>query len=254
VVASDPDRLSRFRREAEVLAALNHPNIAQIFGLEQFDGTIALVMELVDGPTLADRISAGPVPANDTMAIAYQIIDALEAAHERQIVHRDLKPANVKVRPDGTVKVLDFGIAKVLETPSPLSGPQAPSLTTPAMTQAGILLGTAAYMSPEQARGKPVDRRADIWAFGCVLYEMLTGQPAFGGEDVPITLARILAHDTDMRSLPGAVTPAVRHTIALCLEKDPKKRIADIADVRLALQGRFEVVVDRKTGPAATAC
>jgi serine/threonine-protein kinase len=242
-VATDPDRLARFRREAEVLAALNHPNIAQIYGLEEFDDITALVMELVDGPTLADRIAQGPLSANDAMAIGFQIIDALEAAHERQIVHRDLKPANVKVRPDGTVKVLDFGIAKAIETRSPSSGPHAPSLTTPAMTQAGILLGTAAYMAPEQARGKPVDRRADIWSFGCVLYEMLTGQPAFGGEDVPITLARVLAHDWDKASLPGVVTPAVRHTIALCLEKDPKKRIADIADVRLALRGRFEVVV-----------
>ena len=251
-VASDPDRLARFRREAEVLAALNHPNIAQIYGLEEVDNVTALVMELVEGPTLAERIAAGPLPANDAMAIAYQIVDALEAAHERQIVHRDLKPANVKVRSDGTVKVLDFGIAKAIETQSPLSGPQAPSLTTPAMTQAGVLLGTAAYMAPEQARGRPVDRRADIWAFGCVLFEMLTGQPAFGGEDVPITLARVLAHDWDKASLPGVVSPAVRHTIALCLEKDPKKRIADIADVRLALRGRFEVVVaSGSEGPQA---
>jgi serine/threonine-protein kinase len=251
-VASDPDRLARFRREAEVLAALNHPNIAQIYGLEEVDNVTALVMELVEGPTLADRITGGPLRANDAMSIAYQIIDALEAAHERQIVHRDLKPANIKVRSDGTVKVLDFGIAKAIETQSPLSGPQAPSLTTPAMTQAGILLGTAAYMAPEQARGKPVDRRADIWAFGCVLYEMLTGQPAFGGEDVPITLARVLAHDWDKASLPGVVSPAVRHTIALCLEKDPKKRIADIADVRLALRGRLEVVVGSGSeGPKA---
>ena len=252
-VANDPDRLARFRREAEVLAALNHPNIAQIYGLEEFDGTMALVMELVEGPTLADRIAAGPLPASEAMAIAYQIIDALEAAHERRIVHRDLKPANIKVRPDGSVKVLDFGIAKALETPSPLSGPQAPSLTTPAMTQAGILLGTAAYMSPEQARGKAVDRRTDIWAFGCLLYEMLTGQPAFGGEDVPITLARILAHDTDMRSLPGLVSPSVRHTIGLCLEKDVRKRIADIADVRLALQGGFDVAAEGRPERVAQA-
>jgi serine/threonine-protein kinase len=239
-VAGDPDRLARFRREAEVLAALNHPHIAQIYGLEESSDTTALVMELVEGPTLAERIAAGPLQPSEAMAIAHQIIDALEAAHARQIVHRDLKPANVKVRRDGTVKLLDFGIAKAIEVPAGVSGPKSPSLTTPAMTQAGILLGTAAYMSPEQARGKPVDRRADIWAFGCLLYEMLTGQPAFGGEDVPITLARVLAHGTDLKSLPGTISPAVRHTIALCLEKDPRKRIADVADVRLALQGAFE--------------
>jgi WD40 repeat protein len=154
-------------------------------------------------------------------------------------VHRDLKPANIKLRPDGTVKVLDFGIAKAIETQA-FSGPQGPSLTTPAMTQAGILFGTAAYMAPEQARGKQVDQRADIWAFGCVLYEMLTGQPAFGGEDVPMTLARVLANDTDLKTMPAAVSPAVRHTIKLCLEKDVSKRIADIRDVKLALAGTFE--------------
>jgi serine/threonine-protein kinase len=237
--AADAGRVARFEQEAKTLASLNHANIAQIHGLEKSGSTTAIVMELVEGTTLAERIAQGPIPADEALGIAYQIIDALEAAHEKQIVHRDLKPANVKLTPKGAVKVLDFGIAKVLETRG-ISGPQAPSLTTPAMTQAGILLGTAAYMSPEQARGKPVDRRADIWAFGCLLYEMLTGQPAFGGEDVPITLARVLAHGTDMSSLPGVISPAVRHTIALCLEKDPKKRIADISDVRLALQGKFE--------------
>jgi serine/threonine-protein kinase len=237
--AADANRVARFEQEAKTLAALNHPNIAQIFGLEKSGGMTAIVMELVEGTTLGERIAQGPIPADEALGIAYQIADALEAAHEKQIIHRDLKPANVKLTPKGTVKVLDFGIAKVLETRG-ISGPQAPSLTTPAMTQAGILLGTAAYMSPEQARGKTVDRRADIWAFGCLLYEMLTGQPAFGGEDVPITLARVLAHGTDMDSLPGVISPAVRHTIALCLEKDPKKRIADISDVRLALQGKFE--------------
>jgi serine/threonine-protein kinase len=225
--AADAGRVARFEQEAKTLASLNHPNIAQIHGLEKSGGATAIVMELVEGATLAERIAQGPLPADEALGIGYQIIDALEAAHEKHIIHRDLKPANVKLTPKGTVKVLDFGIAKVLETRG-ISGPQAPSL------------GTAAYMSPEQARGKPVDRRADIWAFGCLLYEMLTGQPAFGGEDVPITLARVLAHGTDMDSLPGVISPAVRHTIALCLEKDPRKRIADIGDVRLALQGRFE--------------
>jgi serine/threonine-protein kinase len=237
--ASDANRVARFEQEAKTLAALNHPNIAHIYGLERGDGVTALVMELVEGPTLADRIAQGPIPADEALSIAMQVLAALEAAHERGIIHRDLKPANVKVRPDGTVKVLDFGIAKALDT-RVTSGPQAPSLTTPAMTQAGIILGTAAYMSPEQARGKQVDQRADIWAFGCLLYEMLTGQPAFGGEDVLVTLARVLDRDTNMNSLPAPVAPAVRHTIKLCLEKDPRKRLHAMGDVRLALEGRLE--------------
>jgi Tol biopolymer transport system component len=239
-LADDSDRLARFQREAEVLAALNDTNIAQIYGLERSDDTIALVMELVEGPTLADRIALGPIPADEALGIAMQIANGLQAAHERNIVHRDLKPANIKLRPDGTVKVLDFGIAKALETPRGASGPEVPSLTTPAMTEAGVLLGTAAYMSPEQARGKAVDARTDIWAFGCVLYEMLTGQPAFMGEDVPTTLARVLASDTDMRSIAGAVPPDVRRSIELCLRKNVDERIADIRDVKLALKGAFE--------------
>jgi serine/threonine-protein kinase len=196
-------------------------------------------MELVEGPTLADRIADGPIPVDDALGIATQIAAALEAAHAQGIVHRDLKPANVKVRSDGTVKVLDFGIAKALETQA-ISGPRAAPLTTPAMTQAGIVLGTAAYMAPEQARGKTVDERADIWAFGTVLYEMLTGQPAFGGEDVTVTLARVVERPPDYGLLPKSVTPAVRRTLDLCLEKDPRWRIADIRDVRLVLAGRFE--------------
>jgi serine/threonine-protein kinase len=246
--ASDANRVARFEQEAKTLASLNHPRIAQIFGLEKSGATTALVMELVEGPTLAERIAQGPIPADEALNIAMQIADALEAAHGQAIVHRDLKPANVKLKPDGTVKVLDFGIAKAFDTRL-TSGPQAPALTTPAMTQAGIVLGTAAYMAPEQARGKAVDARADIWAFGCVLYEMLTGQPAFGGEDVLVTLARVLDRDTDMSSLPGIVTPAVRHTIKLCLEKDPRKRLHAIGDVRLALEGRLESELPR----AATA-
>jgi serine/threonine protein kinase len=185
-VAGDAERLARSQREAEVLASLNHPNIAAIYGLEEADGVNALVMELVEGPTLADRIAQGAIPLDDALPIAKQIAEALEAAHEQGIIHRDLKPANVKVRPDGTVKVLDFGLAKAMD-----AGPstslragrvggnnvtQSPTITTPAMTAAGMILGTAAYMSPEQARGKPVDKRTDIWAFGCVLFEMLTGK------------------------------------------------------------------------------
>ena len=185
-VASDPERLARFRREAEVLASLNHPHIAQIYGLEESGGTIALAMELVEGEDLADRLTRGAIPIDEALAIATQIADALESAHEHGIVHRDLKPANVKLRSDGTVKVLDFGLAKAVER---ADGRGLQTVTTPAMTHAGVILGTAAYMSPEQARGKSVDRRSDIWAFGCVLYEMLTGRRAFDGETVTDVLA-----------------------------------------------------------------
>jgi serine/threonine-protein kinase len=247
--ANDKDRLARFQREAEVLASLNHSNIAQIYGLEKADGNTVIVMELVEGPTLADRIAQGPLPPEEALAIARQVADALEAAHERQVVHRDLKPANIKVRPDGAIKILDFGIAKALDAEA-ISGGRAPVKNTPAVTETGIILGTAAYMSPEQARGKPIDQRTDIWAFGCLLFEMLTGQPAFGGEDVMLTLARVLDRDTDMSSMPGTISPAVRHTIKLCLEKNPKKRIADIRDVRLALEGGFEAAFARSTQTA----
>jgi serine/threonine protein kinase len=245
--ASDTDRLARFQREAEVLASLNHSNIAHVYGLERNDGVTALAMELVDGPTLADRIGRGPIPVEEAQGIALQIAAALEAAHARGIVHRDLKPANVKLRSDGVVKVLDFGIARVFETRA-ISGAGAPSLTTPAMTQAGVVLGTAAYMSPEQARGKAVDPRADIWAFGCVLYEMLTAQPAFGGEDVTVTLARVLERGADLTALPAEVPASIRKTLRLCLQKDPKKRIADIRDVRLALEGAFETPAEEMAG------
>ena len=181
VVASDAERLARFQREAELLASLNHPNIATIYGLEKSEHVTALVMELVEGPTLAERIAKGPIPIDETLQIAAQIAAALEAAHEQRIIHRDLKPANIKLRPDGTVKVLDFGLAKTLEATPAVSGSvtHSPTITT-AMTQPGLILGTAAYMSPEQARGDVVDQRADIWAFGCVLYEMLTARLAFG--------------------------------------------------------------------------
>jgi serine/threonine-protein kinase len=237
--SADADRVARFQREAEALAAVNHPNIAQVYGLERSEGSTAIVMELIEGPTLADRIAQGAIAYDDALGIANQIIAALEAAHGRSIVHRDLKPANIKVRVDGTVKVLDFGIATAPESPLATSGRRSPTLLTPALTEAGILLGTAAYMAPEQARGRPVDERADIWAFGCVLYEMLTGQPAFTGEDVTTTLARVLEREANLSALPAAVPPRVHHTIELCLEKDPSKRIADIRDVKLALQGTF---------------
>jgi eukaryotic-like serine/threonine-protein kinase len=248
--AADSDRIARFEREAKTLASLNHANIAQIYGIERREGTTALVMELVEGVTLAHRLMQGPIPADEALNIAMQIADALEAAHALGIVHRDLKPANIKLRPDGTVKVLDFGIAKAFDTRA-ISGPQPAVLTTPAMTQAGLVLGTAAYMSPEQARGKHVDQRADIWAFGCVLYEMLSGQSAFGGEDVTVTLARVLERDADMKSLPAATSPAVRQTLQSCLQKDLKKRVADIRDVRLVLAGAFESESRGAHGPAA---
>jgi hypothetical protein len=241
-LAADAERLARFQREAQVLASLNHLNIASIYGLERADGTTALVMELVEGPTLADRIAQGAIPLDEALAFAKQIAAALEAAHEQRIIHRDLKPSNVKIRPDGTVKVLDFGLAKAMDaSPAASSGfSMSPTITTPAMTQLGLILGTAAYMSPEQARGKPVDRRADIWAFGCVLFEMLSGRRAFDAEDVSLTLARVLERDVDFTLIPPEVPPRVRQALALCLRKDVTQRISDIHDVRLALEGAFE--------------
>src|SRR6188474_3486038 len=192
--ASDPERIARFLREAKTLASLNHPHIGAIYGLEESNGVKALVLELVEGPTLADRISQGPISLGEALPIAKQITEALEAAHEHGIIHRDLKPANIKLRADGTVKVLDFGLAKAMEPAGAMSPgvSQSPTITTPAMTQAGTILGTAAYMSPEQARGKPADKRVDIWAFGCVVYEMLTGRRAFDGDDVATVLASVI--------------------------------------------------------------
>jgi len=248
--AEDQGRVERFEREAKTLASLNHPNIAQIYGLEKSNSTTALVMELVDGSTLAERIAKGPIPADEALGIAMQIADALEAAHGQNIVHRDLKPANIKLRPDGIVKILDFGIAKALAPENLTSGPQSPIMTTPA-TQVGVILGTAAYMSPEQAKGKAVDQRTDIWAFGCVLYEMLTGQLAFGAEDVPTTLARVIDRDTNLDSLPAAVAPSVRHALTLCLQKDVSRRLADIRDVRLALSGALELQSSHPTEMAS---
>ena len=253
-VAADRDRLARFQREAEVLASLNHPHIAAIYGLERAEGVTALVMELIDGPTLADRIAQGPIAIDEALPIAKQIAEALEAAHEQGVIHRDLKPANIKLRPDGVVKVLDFGLAKLTgpaEAGHDVAGLDAtasPTITSPAMmTGVGMLLGTAAYMSPEQARGKPVDKRADIWAFGCVLYEMLTGRRAFHGEDVTDTLAAVVRSEPSWDALPDAVSPTVRAFLRRCLHKDPKQRIGDIRDVRLALEGVFETAATVST-------
>jgi len=240
-VADDAERLSRFDREARTLATLNHPNIAQIYGLERSGGQTALVMELVEGPTLADRIAQGPVPVDEALPIARQIAEALEAAHEQGIIHRDLKPANVKVRPDGAVKVLDFGLAKALE-PAFAQGATArqapsmsPTITTPAMTQAGMILGTAAYMSPEQARGQPVDRRADIWAFACVLFEMLAGGRAFDGADTGETLAAVIRAEPEWSRLPGRLPAEIGDLLRRCLRKDARRRLRDIGDARIAL-------------------
>ncbi|MGH9253659.1 MAG: protein kinase domain-containing protein [Vicinamibacterales bacterium] len=246
--ASDPERLARFRREAQLLASLNHPNIAAIYGFEESSGIHALVMELVEGPTLAERIGQGTshkaqgpsynsLPLDETLAIAKQIADALEAAHEQGVIHRDLKPANIKVRSDGMVKVLDFGLAKAFEPePAGVAGSSmAPTITSPAATRLGTILGTAAYMSPEQARGKPVDKRTDIWAFGCVLYEMLTGRRPFEGEEITDVLARILERDPDFTAISEATPPAVQRLLRRCLDKDRKRRLPDIGVARLEI-------------------
>ena len=235
--ALDPDRVSRFTREAQVLASLNHPHIAAIYGFEDSGETHALVLELVEGDTLADRIARGPIPVEEALPMARQIADALAAAHEAGVMHRDLKPANVKVRPDGAVKVLDFGLAKAME-PAAGSLPsvsQSPTITTPAMTQAGVILGTAAYMSPEQARGKTVDKRADIWAFGAVLFEMLTGRRPFDGEDMTEVLGAVVRLEPPWEALPADVPPPIRTLLQSCLIKDPRQRVADISTALFVL-------------------
>ena len=246
--ANDPERLARFQREAEVLATLNHPNIAQIHGVEER----ALVLELVEGPTLGDRIAQGPIPLDEALPVAKQIVEALGAAHERSIIHRDLKPANIKLTPEGKVKILDFGLAKALDRTdegrnfssagagSPGQDPayvlsQSPTLTSPLMTGGGIILGTAAYMSPEQAKGKTVDKRTDVWAFGCVLFEMLNGRRAFEGEDVSDTMAAILRAEPDWKLLPAAIPEHVRLLLARCLDKDRTRRIANFEVVDFLL-------------------
>ena len=234
--AADPDRLARFTRESQTLAALNHPNIAHIHGLEETSDQRALVMEFVDGEDLAQRLRRGPLPLDEALHIARNIADALEAAHEKGIVHRDLKPANVMVMADGSIKVLDFGLAKAID---PTASSAAAATVSPTMslhaTQAGIILGTAAYMSPEQARGKAADRRADIWAFGCVLYEMLTGRRPFDGDDVPHVLARVLEREPDWEALPADTPPSIRRLLVRCLRKDPKERLQAIGDARLEI-------------------
>ena len=238
-LASDPERLARFEREAKVLASLNHPNIAAIYGFHEAQGERFLAMELVPGDGLDQRVSRGPMPVEDALPIASKIAEALEYAHERGIVHRDLKPANVKITPDGTVKVLDFGLAKAVVGDSTGSSPASTPTILPTMTSAGtavgMILGTAAYMSPEQARGKPVDRRADIWAFGVVLFEMLAGRKLFEGETVSDTIAAVLTRQVDLDTLPKSVPASLRRLLARCLERDPKTRLRDIGEARIAL-------------------
>ncbi len=233
--ALDPDRLARFKREAQVLATLNHPNIAAIYGLEESNSAQALVLELVDGPTLADRIAHGPISLEEALAIGRQIAEALEAAHEKGIIHRDVKPANIKITSNGVVKVLDFGLAKVWDgaPQSDLSG--SPRLTTTDIAERTIM-GTPAYMSPEQARCKPLDRRTDIWSFGCVLYEMLTGRPPFAGETISDTIAAILDREPDWNALPAATPAAIRRLLRRCLERNCKRSgLPHIADARLEI-------------------
>ena len=235
-VSEDPDRLLRFEREARLLAAINHPNIAAIYGLEEQGGSRLLVMELVDGPTLAEKLASGPVPMEETLSIAAGIAAGLEAAHEAGIIHRDLKPSNVKIRPDGAVKVLDLGLARVAEShAASVDSSLSPTITTPA-THAGVVLGTAAYMSPEQARGKPLDKRTDVFSFGCVLYECLSGRQAFSGETVSDTLSSILRAEPDWTALPAQTPSSVRELLRRCLQKDSKQRLHDIADARIVLE------------------
>ncbi len=237
---ADKERLARFEREAQLLAQLQHPNIAGIFGLEDSGGVRALVMELVEGPTLAERMEQGRLPLEESVAIARQMAEALEAAHEKGIVHRDLKPQNIKLTADGKVKVLDFGLAKAMESGSGATAQDlahSPTLTL-GNTLEGMILGTAAYMAPEQARGGAVDKRADIWAFGVVLFEMLSGERLFAEESVVDTLSAVMRKPIDLALLPASTPPRVRELVRHCLERDPKRRLRDIGDASLELEER----------------
>jgi eukaryotic-like serine/threonine-protein kinase len=253
--AHDPDRLARFEREARTLASLNHAGIATVYGVEDAGTSRALVMELVEGPTLAETLAQGPMAVDEALAMARQVADALAAAHDQGIVHRDLKPANIKVRPDGVVKVLDFGLAKAMEPAAAALSPglsQSPTLTSPAMTQAGMILGTAAYMSPEQVKGRPVDKRSDVWAFGCVLFEALTGRRAFDAPDVQETLAAVLTREPDWNLLPARVPAPIRALLRGCLTRDRRHRVGDMAAALFAIDAAGSVEEDAG-GPAASA-
>jgi Tol biopolymer transport system component len=253
--AEDPDRLARFEREAKLLASLSHPGIATIHGLHHAERVHFLAMELVPGVDLSRRISEGPIPADEALGIAMRVAEALEAAHESGVIHRDLKPANIQIAPDGKIKILDFGLAKALEAdPAGRSRVSvSPTLTTPA-TRADVILGTAAYMSPEQAKGKPVDRRADIWAFGCILYEMLAGHRLFSGEGVSEVMAAVIMAPADLRALPPALPARVRELVRRCLEKDPRRRLRDISEARFLLEETLSGAAEEAgAGPAAPA-
>jgi eukaryotic-like serine/threonine-protein kinase len=243
-VAADADRLARFKREAQLLASLNHPHIGAIYGFEESGRIHALVLELVEGPTLADRIAQGPFPLDEALPIARQIVEAVEAAHDHGVIHRDLKPANIKLRPDGTVKVLDFGLAKAFARGDAGSIPLSPTPPSPAATGIGMIVGTASYMSPEQARGKTVDKRTDIWAFGCVLYEMLTGRRPFDGEDVTGIVVRIVEREPDFSALPASTPVPVRRLLRRCLEKDRLKRLPDIGVARIEIDDALAAPAD----------
>ncbi len=249
-LAGDPEYMLRFQREARLLAALNHPNIAAIYGLEEAGTVHALVMELVNGQTLAERLAAGPMPLDEALSVAKEIACALEAAHEKGIIHRDLKPANVKITPEGVVKVLDFGLAKAMEKPAASNDPSlSPTLTKDA-TEFGSTMGTPAYMSPEQARGKPLDKRTDVWSFGCVLYKALSGRAAFSGETSSDTMVAVLRADLDWDALPASTPVQIRRLLQRCLRKDVQRRLRDIGDARLEIE---EALADLSAAPAVAA-
>ncbi len=249
-LASDPQRMARFEREAQLLACVNHPNIASIYGLEESSDIRALVMELVEGLTLAERVARGPLPLNEALAIGRQITEALEYAHEHGIVHRDLKPANVKLTADDLVKVLDFGLAKALSDELPLADSSTSPTLTAVATRSGIILGTAGYMSPEQARGRAVDRRTDVWAFGCVLFEMLTGKLAFPGETATDTLAAVLTKEPELEHLPASTPASIRTLIGRCLQKQIRRRVQAIGDARIDIE---DCLIREEFGRSCTA-
>jgi Tol biopolymer transport system component len=252
LLTSDPDRLARFEREARVLASLNHPHIGAIYGLEDADGTPALILELVNGETLADRIARGPIRVSDTLTIARQIADALEAAHEKGIVHRDLKPANIKTTPDGVVKVLDFGLAKAAVGDAATAElTQTPTMTVGG-TKEGVILGTAAYMSPEQAKGRSADKRADVWSFGVVLYEMLAGRHAFEGQTISEVLAKVIEREPDWTAFPASTPPRLRELVRRCVRKDPKTRLQAIGDARVQIEELISGATDETAAVVAT--
>ena len=253
-VAKDPERAARFEREARTLASLQHPNVASIYGFAEDGGVPFLAMELVEGEDLAQRLARGPLPLEDALRIAREIAVGLEAAHDKQIVHRDLKPANIKVDPAGAVKILDFGLARAFSgDPSESSEMLNSPTITAAMTRVGVILGTAAYMSPEQAKGKQVDRRADIWSFGAILHEMLTGQQLFIGETVSETMAEVMKGEITFKTLPSGTPARVRALLKRCLDRDPQSRLRDIGEARIALDGpdREEAATETVTKPGS---